>query len=169
MASRRTSGSSPCAAARRRRARISSARGSVTSHAVSFPRGSAPGPPSMATLTARCSTSNPAGAYRGEFIAPTPSSVHRSAGPACATGLLVGQCPLPELAQVGGEHGGDVAGLLGNQGPQLADDRRGYLSGLVVRKLGAGGADAGHELGDGADASRGSDAARWREHGPNVG
>jgi hypothetical protein len=68
---------------------MSSACWSVTSQAASGPSGSAPGPASMATLAWPCSISSPAGAYRGEFIAPIPNSVNLVTGPPRpSTGVL---------------------------------------------------------------------------------
>ena len=75
------------------RAARNSACSSVTSQASRASGGSAPGPPSMATAASPQRTSSPAGANRGEFIAPAPSSVSRTLGvtgplgsPACGGG-----------------------------------------------------------------------------------
>lgn len=74
-------GRRPFAPAARRISAISSARSSVTSHASSRPSGTAPEPPSIMSRTAPHATRSPAGRYRGEFWAPTPSVVSRGLGP----------------------------------------------------------------------------------------
>src|SRR5690606_9084731 len=76
-----TTGSRPYRPASRRSADRSSARSSVTSQASGRTAGSAPGPPSMTTRRRAARTSRPAGGYRGELIAPTPSRVSRSTAP----------------------------------------------------------------------------------------
>src|SRR5262245_32652249 len=57
---------------------MSSPCSSVMSRARSLPLGSAAGPPSIMTRWSLYSTRSPAGAKRGEFIAPTPSKVRRT-------------------------------------------------------------------------------------------
>src|SRR5690606_10886847 len=76
---------------------------------------------------------------------------------------------LPHLPQLGRENGRDVGGLLGDEGPQLVEDRPGHLDLLARRERVGLGADAGDQLGRRAGRGEPAAPARRREHRADVG